>query len=85
MNSDFSSSKGLCFSSAACCWSSGRSRTSWPDSAEAMTSTSVSAWRVARLEDHAAHARVQRQLGQLRPMSVSSLSSSTAPSSDSSA
>ena len=43
MNSERSSSKGLCFASAACCCSGGRSRTSCPLSAEAMISTSRSA------------------------------------------
>ena len=86
MNSDFSSSNFLCFSSAACAASSGRSRTSWPLSAAAMISTSLSASRCARLQDHAADARVQRQLARARwPMGVSSLASSTAPSSPSSA
>ena len=49
---------------AAAC-SIGRSRTSCTDSALAMTSTSVERAALARLEDHAADARVERQLGQL--------------------
>ena len=55
----------LCFSSAACCCSSGRSRTSCTLSAAAMTSTSASDCALARLEDHAADARVERQLREL--------------------
>ena len=43
----------------------GRSRGSCTDSADAMTSTSLSAVALARLEDHAADARVERQLREL--------------------
>ena len=64
-NSERSSSNFLCASSAACCCSSGRSRTSCTLKRAGDDQHLGQRLAVARLEDHAAHARVQRQLGQL--------------------
>ena len=63
-NSLRSSANFLCALSAACCCSSGRSRTSCTLNALATISTSAKRLAIARLEDHAAHARVERQPGQ---------------------
>ena len=60
-----SSSNLACAWSAACCCSSGRSRTSWTLSALATTSTSRKRLAVARLEDHPADARIERQAREL--------------------
>ena len=84
MNSDFSSSNFLCFSSAACAASIGRSRTSCTLSALAMISTSCSASRsrAARIMRPTRGSSGRRASS--RPVGVSALSSSTAPSSPSS-
>jgi hypothetical protein len=83
-NSDFSSSNFACAWSAACCCSSGRSRTSWTLSALATTSTSRSASRPRA-------SRIMRPMrgssgsrASSRPIAVSALRSSAAPSSCSS-
>ncbi len=85
MNSERSSSNFLCFSSAACACSIGRSRTSWPDSADAITSTSVRqlrsrASRIMRPTRGSSGSRASSV-----PIGVRSLKSSTALSSPSSA
>ncbi len=86
MNSDFSSSNFLCFSSAACCGFeravahvlAGQRRRDDQHLGERLA--------VARFEDHAADARVERQARQVRGRWRSARSaSSTAPSSPSSA
>ena len=85
MNSDFSSSNSLCFSSAACACSSGRSRTSCTLSADAMISTSFSAWRSRASRIMRPTRGSSGSVESSWPIGVSSLPSSTAFSSASSA
>jgi hypothetical protein len=85
MNSERSSSKLLVLLVGGLLRSSGRSRTSWPDRAEAMISTSVSAWRSRASRIMRPTRGSSGSFASSRPMGVSSLASSTAPSSPSSA